>query len=159
MLCVHHLRHPQKSATLRHLFSSERRVFIMAEENRSYGLAWFLAGLGVGALVGILYAPKSGRETREDLANSAREGSEYLRARTRLAAEEVSAFVDKSKQQVAEYVEKGREAVDRGRAQWEDLIERGKNTVAEQSSRVSAAVDAGRQAYQAKATPPEIKEY
>jgi len=37
----------------------------MAEDSKSYGLAWFLAGLGVGALVGILYAPKSGRETRE----------------------------------------------------------------------------------------------
>ena len=33
----------------------------MAEENKSYGLAWFLAGLGVGALVGIFYAPKSGK--------------------------------------------------------------------------------------------------
>ncbi|MEI9967479.1 MAG: YtxH domain-containing protein [Terracidiphilus sp.] len=41
----------------------------MAEENKSYGLAWFLAGLGVGALVGILYAPKSGKETREDIAS------------------------------------------------------------------------------------------
>ena len=47
------------------------------------GVAWFLAGLGVGALVGILYAPKSGRETREDLAQRGREGSEYLRNRTR----------------------------------------------------------------------------
>jgi gas vesicle protein len=37
----------------------------MADENKSNGLAWFLAGLGVGALVGILYAPKSGRETRK----------------------------------------------------------------------------------------------
>ena len=45
------------------------------------GVAWFLAGLGVGALVGILYAPKSGRETREDLAQRGREGSEYLRNR------------------------------------------------------------------------------
>ena len=44
----------------------------MAEDNRINGFAWFLAGLGVGALVGILYAPKSGRETRDDLANSAR---------------------------------------------------------------------------------------
>ena len=50
------------------------------------GVAWFLAGLGVGALVGILYAPKSGRETREDLAQRGREGSEYLRNRTRQAA-------------------------------------------------------------------------
>jgi gas vesicle protein len=33
----------------------------MAEETKAYSLAWFVAGLGVGALVGILYAPKSGR--------------------------------------------------------------------------------------------------
>src|ERR1035437_8979356 len=101
----------------------------MAEENKVVGLAWFVAGLGVGALIGILYAPKSGRETREDLASGACEGTEYLRNRTRQAAEEVSALVDKSKQQVGEYVERGREAVDRGRAQWEKFVERGKNIV------------------------------
>jgi gas vesicle protein len=119
----------------------------MAEENKVVGLAWFVAGLGVGALIGILYAPKSGRETREDLASGAREGTEYLRNRTRQAAEEVSALVDKSKQQVGEYVERGREAVDRGRAQWEEFVERGKNIVTDQTTRVTAAVDAGRQAY------------
>ena len=53
----------------------------MAEDNRAQGLAWFLAGIGIGALVGILYAPKSGRETREDIAQGAREGSEYLRSK------------------------------------------------------------------------------
>jgi gas vesicle protein len=119
----------------------------MAEENKVVGVAWFVAGLGVGALIGILYAPKSGRETRDDLVSGAKEGTEYLRARTRQAAEEVSALVDKSKEQVGEYVERGREAVDRGRAQWEEFVERGKNIVADQTSRVSAAVDAGRQAY------------
>ena len=130
--------------TLRHSLSvSERGGFVMAEENKSYGLAWFLAGLGVGALVGILYAPKSGKETREDIANGAREGTEYLRARTREAAENVSAmvdkgkehvsaFVDKSKEQVGEYVDRGRDAIDRGRAQWEEFVERGKNLVADQ---------------------------
>ena len=78
----------------------------MAEENKINGLAWFVAGLGVGALVGILYAPKSGRETREDLIAGAREGTEYLRARTRQAAEQVGGLVDKSKEQVGEYVER-----------------------------------------------------
>jgi gas vesicle protein len=132
----------------------------MAEESKSYGLAWFLAGLGVGALVGILYAPKSGRETREDLVTGAREGTEYLRARTRQAAEEVSTLVDKGKAQMGEYVERGREAVDRGRAQWEEFVERGKNLVAEQSGRVGAAVDAGRQAYHTTTTNvPEAREY
>jgi len=127
----------------------------MAEDNKAYGLAWFLAGLGVGALVGILYAPKSGRETREDLVSGAREGTEYLRNRTREAAQEVSALVDKSKEQVSEYVERGREAVDRGRAQWEEFVERGKNMVADQTTRVTAAVDAGRQAYKTTANSTE----
>ncbi len=119
------------------------------------GVAWFLAGLGVGALIGVLYAPKSGRETREDLAQSAREGSEYLRARGRQAAERAGQIVDKGKEQVNEYVGRGREVVDRGRAQWEDFVERGKNLVQDQTSRVGAAVDAGREAYQANAKPSE----
>lgn len=68
--------------------------FSMAEDSRVNGFAWFLAGLGIGALTGILYAPKSGRETREDLANSAREGSEYLRNRSKQVAEQVGVAVD-----------------------------------------------------------------
>ena len=93
----------------------------MSEDNGGVqGVAWFLAGLGVGALVGILYAPKSGRETREDLAQGAREGTEYLRARSREAAEQMGTMVDKGKEQVHQYVGRGREVVDRGRAQWED---------------------------------------
>ena len=131
----------------------------MAEESKSYGLAWFLAGLGVGALVGILYAPKAGREPRDDIVSGAKEGTEYLRARTRQAAEEVNAIVDKGKEQVTEYVERGREAVDRGRAQWEEFVERGKNLVSEQTTRVGTAVDAGRQAYHSTTSIPDAREY
>ncbi len=131
----------------------------MAEDSKSYGLAWFLAGLGVGALVGVLYAPKSGRETREDIAQGAREGTEYLRVKTRQAADEVSALVDKSKTQVGEYVDRSREVVDRGRTQWEEFVQRGKNLVSEQGNRVTAAVDAGRQAYQSASGNPEAREF
>jgi hypothetical protein len=60
---------------------------------------------------------------------------------------------------VSEYVDRGRDAVDRGRAQWEEFVERGKNLVADQTSRVSTAVDAGRQAYQeASSGEPESHE-
>jgi gas vesicle protein len=125
------------------------------DSSNGQGVAWFLAGLGVGALIGVLYAPKSGRETREDLAQGAREGTEYLRVRSRQAAEQVGQMVDKGKEQVGQYVGRGREVVDRGRAQWEDFVERGKNLVNDQTSRVGAAVDAGREAYQANAKPAE----
>ena len=125
----------------------------MAEDNRIQGLAWFIAGLGVGALVGILYAPKSGKETRDDLASGAREGTEYLRTRSKQAADQVGAIVDRSREQVSEYVDRGRDAVDRGRAQWEEFVERGKGLVTDQTTRVTAAVEAGRQAYRTTANP------
>jgi gas vesicle protein len=118
----------------------------MAEDNKALQLGWFLAGLGVGALVGILYAPKSGRETREVIADRTREGAEYLRNRTQQAAEHVSALVDKGKEQAGDYV-------DRGRAQWEEFVERGKNLVTDQKTRVTAAVDAGREAYKTTVVP------
>jgi hypothetical protein len=64
----------------------------------------------------------------------------------------VNAFVDRGKEQVGEYV-------DRGRAQWEEFVERGKNLVADQSTRVTAAVDAGRQAYKSASGEPETHEF
>src|SRR5262249_43307551 len=46
----------------------------MSERNGGSGILWFLTGLGIGAVVGILYAPQSGNETREILMAKAEEG-------------------------------------------------------------------------------------
>lgn len=102
----------------------------MAEENRNLGFVWFLSGLGVGALVSMLYAPKSGRECREDIRTGTRRASEYLGTQARRAADEAGAFIDKSREQMGNYVD------------------RGKNLFVEQRDRVAAAVEAGRHAYQ-----------
>jgi gas vesicle protein len=112
----------------------------MAENNRINGLAWFVAGLGVGALVGILYAPKSGRETRDDIAQGARDGADYVRTKSRQVGDYAGDLYDKGKQYASDYA-------DRGRQQWGDFVERGKSLVNEHSSRVAAAVQAGREAY------------
>ena len=117
----------------------------MADDSRINGIAWFLAGLGVGALVGVLYAPKSGRETREDIASGAREGAEYVRNKSKQVADYAGDLYDKGKEYAAEYT-------DRGRQQWGELVDRGRNLVNEQSSRVSAAVQAGREAYRSGAS-------
>ncbi|MDQ1610049.1 MAG: hypothetical protein QOE16_2781, partial [Microbacteriaceae bacterium] len=45
----------------------------MSDRNGN-GFLWFLTGLGIGAAVGILYAPQSGSETREILMAKADEG-------------------------------------------------------------------------------------
>ena len=45
------------------------------------GLSSFLLGLGVGVGIGMLFAPKSGQETRELIKNKAGEGSEFIKRR------------------------------------------------------------------------------
>ena len=90
----------------------------MSDRDSSNSLLWFLAGLGFGALMGVLYAPRSGRETRDAIKNTAQEGGEYLKTRGREAKETVSQWVD-----------------------------RGKDVVGQQKEKISAAIDATRQAY------------
>lgn len=124
----------------------------MAEEKQSSGFSWFLAGLGLGALIGVLYAPKAGKETREELISSAREGTEYLKQKSRDAVDSVNDLVDLGKTQVNEYVGRGKEYVERGRAQWDEFVNQGRQFVNEQTGRVSTAVEAGRQAYQSNSS-------
>jgi len=89
------------------------------------GLSAFLLGLGVGVGIGMLFAPKSGQETRELLRSKAGEGTDYLRQR----GTEV-------KQTAAEWVDKGKET-----------LSRQKDTIAD-------AVQAGRQAYRDAVNQP-----
>src|SRR5215475_7616204 len=95
-------------------------VFMSDRDGNSF--VWFLAGLGLGALAGVLYAPRSGSETREALRARAEEGREYVRSRAREVGSQV-------KDQASQWADKGREVV---------------NTQKEQ---FRAAYEAGRQAY------------
>jgi gas vesicle protein len=87
-------------------------------DNVGSKVSYFLVGLGIGAAIGILFAPSSGEETREFLSNKADRGREYAQ-------------------------KKARELRERA----EDLIERSKEIIARQSDAVSSAVDAGKDAY------------
>ena len=82
------------------------------------GFGWFLVGLGIGAAIGVLYAPQAGTETRESLAESARERAEYLKQKSREAAAQVNTYVDAGKEQFGDYVERGKQAVERAVPRW-----------------------------------------
>jgi len=86
----------------------------MAEDNSS-GILWFLAGLGLGAALGVLYAPKSGRETRESILSAAEEGSDFVRERARQYREQANDWVDKGKDVVSQQRDQLRNAFDAGR--------------------------------------------
>lgn len=54
----------------------------------SSSFLWFLAGLGVGAVVGVLYAPKAGDEMRDTIRSKAQEGADRARQQARRAREQ-----------------------------------------------------------------------
>jgi gas vesicle protein len=81
---------------------------------------WFLAGLGVGAVVGVLYAPSAGDETRDVLRNKAQEGSERARQSARRAREQASEWVDRGRDAINQQKEQIRNAYEAGRQAYKD---------------------------------------
>ncbi len=116
-------------------------------DNGVNGMGWFLVGLGVGAVVGVLYAPKAGKETREDLVASAMDAKERAAVLAQQGRERASQFAEQGKQQMGEYVDRGKEYYDRGRSQWSEYVEKGKGLVQEQQNKVAAAIDSAKEAY------------
>ena len=72
----------------------------------------FLLGTVAGAAVALLYAPASGRETREYLGEKAREGRE----RAAEAAAKGREFINQGRDTLTTAIERGREAYQQARA-------------------------------------------
>ena len=87
----------------------------MEDDNK---FSYFFLGLGLGVAAGLLFAPKSGAETRDLLLTKADEGKEYLKRRTGELRESA-----------------------------EEVIEKGKTAVGRQRDNLSSALEAGKQAY------------
>ncbi len=88
---------------------------------------WFLAGLGVGAVVGILYAPRSGSETRDAIRSKADESREYMRERS-----------ERARAQASEWVEKGRDVLNQQKEQFRSAYEAGRQAYQEATAESSA---------------------
>lgn len=86
------------------------------------GLSSFLLGLGVGVGIGMLFAPKSGQETREMIKNKAGESSDYLKQRTADLKQSASEWVDKGKEALGRQRDNIADAVEAGRQAYRDTV-------------------------------------
>jgi gas vesicle protein len=94
----------------------------MEEDNK---LSYFFLGLGLGVAVGVLFAPKSGAETREFLRSKAEEGIDNVKSQA-----------DNLKESAA------------------DALERSKQTIQKHKDNLASAVEAGKQAYREATVTP-----
>ncbi len=80
-------------------------------------VSYFLAGIGIGAVIALLFAPQSGEETRKQIAERAQDGKDFV-------------------------AHKGHEI----RKQAEDLVDQGKDLVSKQKARLADVLESGKQA-------------
>jgi gas vesicle protein len=94
---------------------------IMSEnDGGGAGFLWFLAGLGIGAAVGILYAPKSGEEMRQQLRSAAEDGTNTVKERARQAREQAGSWAEKGRDYLNTQKEQIRSAVEAGRSAYRE---------------------------------------
>lgn len=94
-------------------------------DNSGSKIGYFLAGLGIGALIGLLFAPRSGEETRE-----------YLRERLDESVDAAKRQTRELRERAGEFAEKGKELAGRHRESVEAAIEAGKQAYREEKRKM-----------------------
>ena len=97
----------------------------MEDDNK---LSYFFLGLGLGVAVGVLFAPKSGAETRNMLRSKAEEGADYVKRRGTELRDTATETLEKGKQAVARHKDNRTAAVDAGKQAYREAVN---NPVAE----------------------------
>ena len=86
------------------------------------GLSAFLLGLGVGVGLGMLFAPKSGEETRTLIKNKAGEGTDFLKQQSTVLKDSASQWVDKGRDALSRQRETLADAVEAGKQAYRDTV-------------------------------------
>ena len=86
------------------------------------GLSSFLLGLGVGVGIGMLFAPKSGAETRELIKNKAGEGTDFIKQRSADIKQTASEWVDKGKDALGRQKDNLADAMEAGKRAYHDVV-------------------------------------
>jgi len=103
----------------------------MSENAGGDKFLYFLAGAGLGTVLALLFAPKSGRETRELIARTANDSRDFLSSkmnegrqvfeeRSRKISDDFTSFLDKSKDAVQRQKEQLSAAFEAGKSAYRE---------------------------------------
>jgi gas vesicle protein len=107
--------------------------FVVIEKNEP-GIGAFVAGLAIGAGLALLFAPRTGEETRRDLQQRARKVGDQAQSLVSDVSDTVSNTISSAKQKVEERIDSTRNTVELKRRQVTNAVEAGR--AAAQQARV-----------------------
>ncbi len=120
-------------------------------DNISARLTYFLVGAGIGAVLALLFAPKSGEELRSDIADATRKGIDRSKEAAQQLGTKAGELYENARETAGDYYEATRERAaelyDTATAKAGEVASTARDVAARQAGSIQAAVEAGKQAY------------
>src|SRR5215203_1522457 len=108
------------------------------ETSATAKLTYLLIGGGIGAVVALLFAPKSGVELREDIADATRKGIEKSKETAAQLQERAGEYYEVGRERASEFYQTAQERAG-------EVAEKAKSAAARTANPFTAAVDAGKE--------------
>ena len=113
----------------------------MGDESISNKLTYLLIGGGIGAIIALLFAPKSGQELRGDIADATRKGIDRSREAAQQLGDRAGEYYEATRGRAAELYSQAAERVG-------EVAQSARDAASRQTGTLSAALEAGKKAYQ-----------
>jgi gas vesicle protein len=110
-------------------------------DNISTRLTYLLIGGGIGAILALLFAPKSGHELRGDIADATRKGIDRSREAAQQLGDRAGEYYEQTRGRAQELYSQAAERVG-------EVAHTAREAAARQTGTLTAAIDAGKKAYQ-----------
>jgi len=148
--------------------ASAERTFVMANndyrrdsgDSVSTRLTYLLIGGGIGAVIALLFAPKSGQELRGDIADATRKGIDKSREAAQQLGDRAGEYYDATRERASELYsqasEKASDLYTQASTKVGEVAQTARETATRQTSTVAAAIDAGKKAYQEEKRKTEM---
>lgn len=127
-----------------------RNEYDRDETSAATKLTYLLVGGGIGAVLALLFAPKSGVELRGDIADVTRKGLEKGRETATHLQERAGEYYEVSREKAQELYQTAAEKAS-------EFGEKAKTAAAHTANPFSAAIEAGKDAYTAEKRKNEAK--
>ena len=121
----------------------------MGDENISNKLTYLLIGGGIGAVLALLFAPKSGHELRGDIADATRKGIDRSREAAQQLGDRAGEYYEATRGRAADLYSQAAERVS-------EVAQKGREAASRQGGTLTAAIDAGKKAYQEEKRKTEL---
>ena len=124
-----------------------RNEYDREETSATTKLTYLIIGGGIGAILALLFAPKSGEELRGDIADVTRKGLEKSKETAAQLQEKAGEYYEVTREKAGEYYQAAQEKAGELKTKAGEIADKAKSAATSTANPFTAAIEAGKDAY------------